>query len=120
MEALHLWTAAARAEIAVAGWNTSTPAVRFAPTPHRLVCAKLGRPRSKLRTRKFVPRRSSAVRRGEPVPNAPRSFTVVLFRRAYPNLIHYNKVAKGGHFAAWEQPELFTKELRAGFKSLRK
>jgi pimeloyl-ACP methyl ester carboxylesterase len=47
---------------------------------------------------------------------APRSWA----ERAYPNLIHYNKVAKGGHFAAWEQPELFTKELRAGFKSLRK
>jgi pimeloyl-ACP methyl ester carboxylesterase len=40
--------------------------------------------------------------------------------RAYPNLVHYNKVEKGGHFAAWEQPELFTKELRAGFSSLRK
>ena len=47
---------------------------------------------------------------------APRSWA----ERAYPNLIHYNKVAKGGHFAAWEQPELFTEELRAGFKSLRK
>ena len=40
--------------------------------------------------------------------------------RAYPKLIHYNKLAKGGHFAAWEQPELFTEELRAGFRSLRK
>jgi len=39
--------------------------------------------------------------------------------RAYPNLIHYNKVAKGGHFAAWEQPALLTEELRAGFRSLR-
>ncbi len=39
--------------------------------------------------------------------------------RAYPNLIHYNKVAKGGHFAAWEQPSLLTEELRAGFRSLR-
>jgi pimeloyl-ACP methyl ester carboxylesterase len=46
----------------------------------------------------------------------PRSWA----ERAYTNLIHYNKVEKGGHFAAWEQPELFTKELRAGFKSLRK
>jgi len=35
-------------------------------------------------------------------------------------LIHYNKVEKGGHFAAWEQPKLFTEELRAGFRSLRK
>jgi pimeloyl-ACP methyl ester carboxylesterase len=40
-------------------------------------------------------------------------------KRAYPKLIHYNKVEKGGHFAAWEQPKLFTDELRAGFKTLR-
>jgi pimeloyl-ACP methyl ester carboxylesterase len=38
---------------------------------------------------------------------------------AYPNLIHYNKLDKGGHFAAWEQPQLFTEEVRAGFSSLR-
>ena len=37
----------------------------------------------------------------------------------YPNLIHYNKVEKGGHFAAWEQPALFCEEVRAGFRSLR-
>ena len=46
---------------------------------------------------------------------APRSWT----ERAYPKLIYYNKLNKGGHFAAWEQPELFTTELRAAFKSLR-
>ena len=46
---------------------------------------------------------------------APRSWT----ERAYPNLIYYNKVDKGGHFAAWEQPQLFSAELRAGFRSLR-
>ncbi len=46
---------------------------------------------------------------------APRSWT----ERAYPNLIHYNKLSKGCHFAAWEQPEFFTEELRAGFRSLR-
>jgi pimeloyl-ACP methyl ester carboxylesterase len=45
----------------------------------------------------------------------PRSWA----ERAYPKLIHYNKLDKGGHFAAWEQPELFVQELRAGFKSLR-
>jgi len=39
--------------------------------------------------------------------------------RAYPKLIHYNKLNKGGHFAAWEQPELFTQELQTAFKSLR-
>jgi pimeloyl-ACP methyl ester carboxylesterase len=47
---------------------------------------------------------------------APRSWA----ERAYPNLMHYNKVAKGGHFAAWEQPQLLAQEVRAGFKSLRK
>src|SRR5688500_3192099 len=46
---------------------------------------------------------------------APRSWT----EKAYPKLIHYNKVAKGGHFAAWEQPRLFTEEVRASFRSLR-
>jgi pimeloyl-ACP methyl ester carboxylesterase len=47
--------------------------------------------------------------------SAPRSWA----ERAYPKLIHYNKLPKGGHFAAWEQPELFTAELRAAFRSLR-
>lgn len=40
-------------------------------------------------------------------------------RRAYKNLIYFNEVDRGGHFAAWEQPQLFTNELRAAFKSLR-
>lgn len=39
--------------------------------------------------------------------------------QAYPKLIHYNQLPKGGHFAAWEQPELFVNELRTAFKSLR-
>jgi pimeloyl-ACP methyl ester carboxylesterase len=39
-------------------------------------------------------------------------------RRAYRNLIHFHEVDKRGHFAAWEQPELFSAELRAAFKSL--
>jgi pimeloyl-ACP methyl ester carboxylesterase len=46
---------------------------------------------------------------------APRSWA----ERAYPKLIHYNKVEKGGHFAAWEQPKLFSEEVRAGFRPLR-
>jgi pimeloyl-ACP methyl ester carboxylesterase len=46
---------------------------------------------------------------------APRSWA----ERAYPNLIYYNQVDKGGHFAAWEQPQLFCGELRAAFSSLR-
>ena len=46
---------------------------------------------------------------------APKSWT----EKAYPKLIHYNKLNKGGHFAAWEQPQTFTEELRASFKTLR-
>jgi pimeloyl-ACP methyl ester carboxylesterase len=45
----------------------------------------------------------------------PRSWA----ERAYPKLIHYNKLDKGGHFAAWEQPKLLTEEVRASFKTLR-
>ncbi len=46
---------------------------------------------------------------------APKSWT----QKAYPRLIYFNDVDKGGHFAAWEQPELFAAELRAAFKTLR-
>jgi pimeloyl-ACP methyl ester carboxylesterase len=46
---------------------------------------------------------------------APRSWA----ERAYPKLIHYNKLERGGHFAAWEQPQLFSEEVRAGFRPLR-
>jgi pimeloyl-ACP methyl ester carboxylesterase len=47
---------------------------------------------------------------------APRSWA----ERAYPhNLIHYNRLDRGGHFAAWEQPDLFAAEMRASFRSLR-
>jgi pimeloyl-ACP methyl ester carboxylesterase len=46
---------------------------------------------------------------------APRSWA----EQAYPQLIHYNRVEKGGHFAAWEQPQLFSEEVRAGFRALR-
>jgi pimeloyl-ACP methyl ester carboxylesterase len=46
---------------------------------------------------------------------APRSWA----ERAYPELIYFNEVDRGGHFAAWEQPQLFTEELRAAFRSLR-
>ena len=46
---------------------------------------------------------------------APRSWV----QNAYPTLTYYNKPARGGHFAAWEEPELFATELRAAFRSLR-
>jgi pimeloyl-ACP methyl ester carboxylesterase len=46
---------------------------------------------------------------------APRSWV----ERAYPNLIHYHRLPKGGHFAAWEQPQVLSEELRTTFRSLR-
>jgi hypothetical protein len=47
--------------------------------------------------------------------HTPRSWA----ERAYPRLIHYNQLDKGGHFAAWEQPELLVDEMRVGLRSLR-
>jgi pimeloyl-ACP methyl ester carboxylesterase len=52
----------------------------------------------------------------EEVYQAPRSWT----ERAYHNLVHFNELPRGGHFAAWEQPQLFSEEVRAGFRSLRR
>jgi len=51
----------------------------------------------------------------EDVYRAPETWA----RRAYRNLIYFHEVDKGGHFAAWEQPQLFGEELRAAFRSLR-
>src|SRR5271169_3384434 len=47
---------------------------------------------------------------------APRSWT----EGAYKKLIYFNQAEQGGHYAAWEQPELFSQEVRAGFRPLRK
>lgn len=52
----------------------------------------------------------------EDIYTPPRSWA----ERAFPRLVHYNKLEKGGHFAAWEQPQLFAEELRTGFRPLRK
>jgi len=52
----------------------------------------------------------------EELYQAPRSWA----QRAYPKLIHYNELDKGGHFAAWEQPQLLSEEVRAGLRPLRK
>lgn len=52
----------------------------------------------------------------EEIYTAPQSWA----ERAYPKLIHYNKLDKGTHFAAWEQPQLFSEEVRVGFRPLRK
>jgi hypothetical protein len=47
--------------------------------------------------------------------HAPRSWA----ERAYPNLIYYNQLDRGGHFAAWQEPQLFSAEVRAGLRPLR-
>jgi pimeloyl-ACP methyl ester carboxylesterase len=52
----------------------------------------------------------------EEVYQAPRSWS----ERSYKNLVHFNELPKGGHFAAWEQPQLFSEDVRASFRSLRK
>ena len=46
---------------------------------------------------------------------APRSWA----ERAYPNLVYFNEVDRGGHFAVWQEPHLFSEEVRAAFRSLR-
>ena len=64
--------------------------------------------------------------KGIPIPVAVSAFPDELYQapqswteKAYPKLIHYNRLPKGGHFAAWEQPEYFVQEMRASFKSMR-
>jgi pimeloyl-ACP methyl ester carboxylesterase len=64
--------------------------------------------------------------KGVKIPVAASAFPDELFQaprswaeQAYPNLVHYNKLPKGGHFAAWEQPRFLSEEMRAGFRSLR-
>lgn len=64
--------------------------------------------------------------KGVKIPVAASAFPNELFQaprswaeQAYPGLVHYNKLPKGGHFAAWEQPKFLSEEMRAGFKSLR-
>ncbi len=64
--------------------------------------------------------------KGVSVPVAVSAFPDELYQcprnwaeRAYPKLIHYNKLDKGGHFPAWEQPQLFSEEVRAGFRPVR-
>jgi pimeloyl-ACP methyl ester carboxylesterase len=64
--------------------------------------------------------------KGVPLPTAVSVFPDEIYaapkswaEKAYPNLIHYNRLAKGTHFAAWEQPQAFSEELRTAFRSLR-
>jgi pimeloyl-ACP methyl ester carboxylesterase len=65
--------------------------------------------------------------KGVPIPTAVSAFPDEIYaaprswaERAYPKLIYYNKLDKGGHFAAWEQPVLFSNELRTAFRPLRR
>jgi len=64
--------------------------------------------------------------KGVPIPTAVSAYPNEIYtapeswtRKAYPKLIHYNRLPKGTHFAAWEQPDSFIKELRDSFRSLR-
>jgi hypothetical protein len=64
--------------------------------------------------------------KGVQIPVAVSAFPDELYQapqtwceRAYPKLIYYNKLPVGGHFAAWEQPTIFSEEMRAAFKTLR-
>jgi hypothetical protein len=64
--------------------------------------------------------------KGVKIPVAASAFPDELYQapkswaeQAYPKLIHYNKLPKGCHFAAWEQPKFLSEEIRAGFRSLR-
>jgi pimeloyl-ACP methyl ester carboxylesterase len=77
----------------------------------------------------YGPDASAASQQPLPPPQIPVGFTTFpgeIWRTprswaeaSYPNLIYFNEVDKGGHFAAWEEPELFAGEVRAAFKSLR-
>jgi len=72
---------------------------------------------------------SERVEQVEAAPSIPFAFTTFpgeIWRtprswveHSYPDVIYFNEVDKGGHFAAWEEPDLFTTELRAAFRSLR-
>ena len=59
--------------------------------------------------------RSATPRSPDEIFPAPRSWVEAV----YPNVIYFNEVDRGGHFAAWEEPELFSQEMRAAFASLR-
>jgi hypothetical protein len=72
---------------------------------------------------------AAAARQPPPTVSLPAAFTVFpgeIFQaprswaeEVYPNLIYFHQADRGGHFAAWEEPQLFTEEIRAGFRPLR-
>ncbi len=63
----------------------------------------------------IAPARSPPRQIGRPLYRVPRSWA----ERAYPNLVHYSRHDRGGHFAAWEQPQLLSGDVRATFRRLR-
>jgi pimeloyl-ACP methyl ester carboxylesterase len=77
----------------------------------------------------YGPDAPAAGRQTPPPPTIPATFTTFpgeIWRtprswveNSYPNLTYFNEVDKGGHFAAWEEPQLFSEEVRAAFRSLR-
>ena len=73
------------------------------------------RPRPRLKGQSSVASPVAITVFPDEVYRAPESWA----RNAYRKLIYFNEVNKGGHFAAWEEPELFSAELRAAFRSLR-
>jgi pimeloyl-ACP methyl ester carboxylesterase len=99
--------------IALAAWMIDHDVASYA---HIVKLFVDGEPYGDLTARRH-PRQHHSLLGDEPeeVYQAPRSWT----ERSYHKLVHFNELPKGGHFAAWEQPKIFTEELRAGFRSLR-
>ena len=64
-------------------------------------------------------RRSRSRSRSPPSPARSSARRAAGSSTAYPNVVYFNEAARGGHFAAWEEPQLFSEELRAAFSSLR-
>jgi pimeloyl-ACP methyl ester carboxylesterase len=89
--------------------NTATSAARFYWESRRATMAAAGKAPAPM----ALPAAFSVF--PDEIYRAPRRWA----EQAYPNLVYFNEVARGGHFAAWEEPELFAAELRAAFRSLR-
>ena len=109
---LHIRVADRSADRAPVSGNPGKSSRRIALEPEDAPCQVLG----KHGFRRFQPPLATFAL-GEPLSC---ELHLALAERVYPKLIHYNKLEKGGHFAAWEQPQLLSEEVRAGFRSLRR
>ena len=94
-------------------WLTKPVSPRRASIGKRPTRSRSGRWRSSPRTGSRIPVAVTAF--PDELYQAPRSWA----ERAYPKLVYYNKVDKGGHFAAWEQPQSVPREVRAAFRPMR-